>query len=102
LCDVRVDNLMDELLREIEIVNELGLHARAAAKLAGLAQKASARVWIIKGDEQADASSVIDILTLACPKGSIITVKIEKKSDLNVLEDIAKLAENGFNEDELC
>ena len=89
---------MDELLREIEIVNELGLHARAAAKLADIAQRASAKVWIIKGDEQADASSVIDILTLACPKGSIITVKIEEKSDLNILEDIARLAASGFNE----
>ena len=89
---------MDELLREIEIVNELGLHARAAAKLAEIAQRASARVWIIMGDEQADASSVIDILTLACPKGSIITVKIEEQSDLNILEDIARLAASGFNE----
>jgi len=89
---------MDELFREIEIVNELGLHARAAAKLADIAQRASAKVWIIRGDERADASSVIDILTLACPQGSIITVKIEKKSDLKVLEDIARLAEKGFNE----
>ena len=54
--------------------------------------------WIIMGDEQADASSVIDILTLACPKGSIITVKIEEASDLNILEDIARLAASGFNE----
>jgi len=89
---------MDELLREIEIVNELGLHARAAAKLAEIAQRASSDVWIIKGNEQADASSVVDILTLACPKGSIITVKIENKADMNILEEIARLAATGFNE----
>jgi phosphotransferase system HPr (HPr) family protein len=86
------------LLREVTIVNELGLHARSAAKIAELANRSTASVWVQKGDEKADASSIVDILTLACEKGTKITIRIENKSDFNILEAITKLVESGFEE----
>jgi len=86
------------LSREVTIVNELGLHARSAAKIAGLANRSAASVWIQKGDEKADASSIVDILTLACEKGTKITIRIENKSDFSILEDITELVESGFGE----
>ena len=87
-----------ELHRDVVIVNELGLHARSAAKIAALANHSKAAVWIEKGGEKADASSIVDILTLGCEKGSKITVRIENKADFSILEAIAELVEAGFGE----
>ena len=87
-----------ELSREVVIVNELGLHARSASKIAELAQNSKAAVWVKKDTEKADASSILDILTLACEKGSKITLIIEDKADRPILEDMANLIEKGFRE----
>ena len=87
-----------ELSRQVVIVNELGLHARSAAQIAALANRSTASVWIQKGNEKADASSIVDILTLACEKGSKITISIENKADFNILEAITELVEGGFGE----
>ena len=87
-----------ELSREVVIVNELGLHARSAARIAELAQNSKAAVWVQKEAEKADASSIVDILTLACEKGSKITLIIEDKADRPILENIVNLIENGFGE----
>ena len=91
-------NLAPELSREVVIVNELGLHARSAAKIAELAQNSKAAVWVKRDAEKADASSIVDILTLACEKGSKITLIIEDKADRPILEGIVNLIETGFGE----
>ena len=91
-------NSTDQLSRDVTITNDLGLHARSAARIAALVHKVKSRVWLIKDGEKADASSIIDILTLACPKGSKITIKIDDKSDTEILNNIVQLIENGFGE----
>ena len=91
-------NSTDQLSQDVTITNDLGLHARSAARIAALVQKVKSRVWLIKDGEKADASSIIDILTLACPKGSKITIKIDDKSDKGILNNIVQLIENGFGE----
>lgn len=80
------------------ITNELGLHARAAAKIAKLAMQAEEIIWIMKDSEKVDASSIIDMLTLGCSKGTIITVATDNESDLDVLDNIIILVEKGFGE----
>ena len=84
--------------KTLRIVNDLGLHARSAAKLAKLAGEAGGGVWIMKNGNTADASSMLDILTLACPKGTEITVSIEDEADMNILERIVVLIRSGFGE----
>jgi phosphocarrier protein len=86
------------LSRELLIVNELGLHARSAAKIAALAKNAAAGVWLIKGGQAADAASIIDLLSLACSKDTVITLKVDSPSDRAILDRIAALIENGFGE----
>jgi phosphocarrier protein HPr len=88
----------NELSRCVTITNDLGLHARSAAKIAKLVQSVTSNVWIIKDGKKADASSIIDILTLVCPKGSIITLKIDDQSDLEILNALVQLIESGFGE----
>lgn len=82
----------------LPIVNDLGLHARSAAKLAQLAGEARGGIWISKQGSSADATSILDILTLACPKGSEIMVSIEDDLDTKILERIAALIRSGFGE----
>ena len=82
----------------LKIVNELGLHARSAAKLAKLAAEANGGIWIMKNGHTVDARSMLDILTLACPKGSEITVVIDDASDLKTLQRIEALIRSGFGE----
>jgi len=84
--------------RTLRIVNDLGLHARSAAKLAKLAGEARGGVWIMKNGDAADARSMLDILTLACPVGTTITVSVDDEADLNTLERIAVLIRSGFGE----
>ena len=86
------------LSRVATIINEFGLHARSAAKIAELANRATASVWIAKGEQEADASSIVDILTLACEKGTKISIRIEDRADFNILEAITELVESGFGE----
>ena len=91
-------NSAPKLTRQVIVSNELGLHARSAAKIAKLAGRSKSSVWIQKGGTQADASSILDILTLECEKGTEITVGIENKSDSDILEAIVELVEGGFGE----
>ena len=87
-----------EISREVTIINELGLHARAAAKIAALAQKAESKIWLLKNEERADASSILDMLMLACPKGTKIMVSADGYSDEKILNSIVELVQRGFKE----
>jgi phosphocarrier protein HPr len=87
-----------ELTIDVMVVNESGFHARTAAQIAKLAQKAKSGIWMIKDGEKVDASSIIDILTLACGKGCRVTFTVENQSDATILHNIVKLVESGFGE----
>ncbi len=80
------------------IKNDLGLHARSAAQIAHIAGKSTGIVWLKKNDEKADASSIIDMLTLACEKGTKITIIIEDSADIRILDAIVDLIDSGFGE----
>ena len=74
------------------------MHARAAAVIAKIAQQAKAAVWITKENEKVDASSIIDLLTLACVQGTTVTIMIDDPEDGRILNEIAALIEKGFGE----
>ncbi len=82
----------------VEIVNEPGLHARAATLLAQLARKAKATVWVVKDGKRADAASIIDVLTLACTKGTWISFRAEDPADRPLLAEMARSVASGFGE----
>ena len=84
--------------RVASIKNELGLHARSAAAIAEIARNSRGNVWLMKDEERADASSIMDILTLACEKGTKIKVIIEDPADTDILNAIVDLVDNGFGE----
>ncbi len=86
------------LSRKVSIINEFGIHARPAAMIAKIAQKAEKTVWIGSEGDRADASSVIDILSICGKKGNLIILEIETENDIGVLESIAQLIKQGFGE----
>lgn len=88
----------ESLSRQVVIVNELGLHARSAAKIAKIARDAISNVRIQKDHHSVDAASVIDVLTLDCPVGSIITISVDDPADRGILTQICELVESGFGE----
>lgn len=93
-----MNTLKNDLTRTTTVINELGLHARPAAQIAAIASEAQSDVWICKNGEQADASSIIDILSLACFKGTVVTLEISNPADLPVLNKIIDFFEQGFKE----
>ncbi|MEJ2659913.1 MAG: HPr family phosphocarrier protein [Desulfobacteraceae bacterium] len=90
--------ISEPLWRDVTIVNELGLHARSAAKLAKLAQQAAGAVWLQAGSERIDAKQILDILTLAAARGDRVQIGIETPADLAVLDLIEALFADGFGE----
>ena len=86
------------IIRTTVICNELGLHARSAAKIAEIAGNAVSNIWLVKDDQRADASSIVDILTLACEKGTKIRIIIEDPADADILTALVDLVDSGFGE----
>lgn len=93
----RIDSLK-EFTKTITVKNELGLHARPAALIAKKAQDAKSNIWMIKEGVEVDASSIIDILSLACVKGTEISLRIDSSEDFDIINDIAVFIEDGAGE----
>jgi phosphocarrier protein len=83
---------------EAEIVNKLGLHARASAKLTQLAGSFPCEVWMERGSRRINAKSIMGVMMLAAGKGS--TVKIDTSGDQadEALQAILQLIANRFGE----
>ena len=94
----KTDSSPSTFLKKVKITNETGLHTRAAAIIAKIAQNAKSKIWISKESEMVDASSIIDILTLECTKGSWITLISENPADHHLLLRIQESVESGFGE----
>lgn len=86
------------LYRDLKIVNELGLHARSAAKLAKTAQQAVDGVWLQTSQDEVDAKQIIDILTLGAGQGDRVRVRIDDPADQEILDRIVELFNTGFGE----
>lgn len=93
-----MNQLKNNLTKEVTVTNKLGLHARPAAMIAKIAMQAESGVWLIKNGEQVDATSIIDILSLSGTRDSRIILKIESPSDMEILEKITNLFDTGFEE----
>jgi len=85
--------------KEFTIRNKLGLHARAAAKIVQTSSQFQSRIRIIKNGREADAKSMLDILTLSCPRGTRIELLAEGKDAAEALAALAVLFDNKFGEE---
>lgn len=84
--------------KDIAIINKLGLHARAAAKLVHTASRYSSDIKLKKGAEVVDAKSILGILLLAAGKGSTVTVTASGTDESEALDSIEQLFLSRFDE----
>ena len=87
-----------ELVKKLRITNELGLHARAAAKIVALAAQYKANFHLRKGNHEVDGSSILSILTLACPKGTELEAVAVGEEAQALLEALSDLFAHNFGE----
>jgi len=86
--------------RDIEIINKLGLHARAAAQLVQVASSCSSHIEIEKDGRRINGKSIMGVMMLAASKGSTITLHVEGEDEQESIDKLVELINNRFNEDE--
>lgn len=82
----------------VEVPNRLGLHARAAAKLVNLANRFESQIEVSKGDQVADAKSIMGVLLLCSGQGASITFRATGADAQSALAALCALVANGFGE----
>lgn len=85
---------------ECTIVNERGLHARAAAKFVKSASGYHAEIFLKKDSRQVNGKSIMGILTLAAARGSTVTIIAQGIDADEAVDDLVTLVKNGFYEEE--
>ena len=86
--------------QDVEIINRLGLHARAAAQLVRLATQFQSSVMLRKGNQKANAKTIMDMLMLGATKGTLVTVETSGADEEAALAAVLELINNRFNETE--
>ncbi|MCC7486688.1 MAG: HPr family phosphocarrier protein [Burkholderiales bacterium] len=88
------------LQREVEIVNRLGLHARASAKLTQVAARFQCNVWVSRNGRRVNAKSIMGVMMLAASKGSRIVLETDGPDEEPAMQAVARLVAGRFDEDE--
>lgn len=84
----------------VTIINKLGLHARAAAKLVQLSNQFTSTISLEKDGEGANAKSIMEVLMLAGAKDTKLRIVAEGNDEVQALEEISALINNKFEEEE--
>jgi len=85
---------------DIQIINKLGLHARAASKLVTLTSKYSCQIDIVKDDKVVDGKSIMSVMMLAASKGTQLKIQTNGDDQEQALDAIKTLINNRFDEEE--
>ena len=86
--------------KEVEIINKLGLHARASAKITQLAGSFQSEVWLSRNKLRVNAKSIMGVMMLAANKGSKINIETIGPDETEAMFALIALIENYFGEDE--
>ena len=86
------------LEQEFIIANKSGIHARVAAQIVKVATQFVSDVWLAKGDNKVNGKSILDIMTLVCPRGSKVQVTVLGPDASEALNALAILFQTKFGE----
>lgn len=89
-----------EVSRDVEIINKLGMHARAAAKFVKLATSFESNIDIEKDSRRVNAKSIMGVMMLAASQGSTITLYASGGDAEQSLDALVQLINDRFDEDE--
>ena len=88
------------LKQEIEIINKLGLHARASAKLTQTAGQFQSAVFVSKGTKRVSAKSIMGVMMLAAGKGSKLELETDGSDEVEAMAAVVELINGKFGESE--
>jgi phosphocarrier protein HPr len=85
--------------RDVIVVNQLGMHARAAARFVHLAARFQSQIRVARDGRVVDGKSIMGILLLAAAQGTTITISADGGDERDAIEALATLVSTGFGED---
>ena len=88
------------LQQEVEIVNRLGLHARASARLTQIAGQFKSEVWVSRNGRRVNAKSIMGVMMLAAARGSRIVLETDGPDEVEAMRALETLIAERFGEDE--
>jgi phosphocarrier protein len=83
----------------VTVVNQLGLHARAAAKFVHVAGQYQSRIKVARHGREIDGKSILGLLLLAAARGSILTISADGADEAAAVDALAALVRSGFGEE---
>ena len=86
------------ITKKLKILNKLGLHARAAAKVVQIANEFESTIIITKDGKNADARSIMKLLMLSASQGSRIRIEVDGTDQRDAMKSIERLFNNKFDE----
>ena len=86
------------ITKKLTIINKLGLHARAAAKVVSIANEFESTIIVTKDGKNADARSIMKLLMLSASQGSRIRIEIDGTDQKDAMKSIERLFNNKFDE----
>ena len=89
-----------QLSKEVEIINKLGMHARAAAKFVQLATRFDSHIDLERNNKRVNGKSIMGVMMLAASKGSFIVIHADGKDAETSIEQLEQLIKNRFDEEE--
>ena len=84
--------------RHLTVVNELGLHARAAARFVSVASRFRSQIRVTRGQRTMDGKSILGLLLLAAARGSELTISADGPDEEEAVAALGSLVERGFEE----
>jgi phosphocarrier protein len=88
------------ITKDIEIINKLGLHARASAKLTQLASKFQCEVFMTRNKRRVNAKSIMGVMMLAAGKGTTVLLEAEGADEADCMAALEQLIQDKFGEAE--
>jgi phosphocarrier protein len=86
--------------REIQIINKLGLHARASTRLTQTASQFPCDIWIERNERRVNAKSIMGVMMLAASNGSTVTLETSGKREQEAMDALVDLINSRFGEPE--
>lgn len=86
--------------QDVEIINKLGLHARASTKLTQTASQYASEVWIERNGRRVNAKSIMGVMMLAAGKGSTVILEADGKDEQAAMDALVALINDRFGEPE--
>ncbi len=88
------------LTREVQILNQLGLHARASAKLTQTAGRYAAEVWLARNGRRVNGKSIMGVMMLAAAKGTTLKLEVDGPDEEEAMAALTTLIADKFGEEQ--